>query len=220
MMMLSMCKKIVCFDLDDTLYKEIDFLKSAYHEIATSVGHPELLPHMLQWYKDGDNVFQKLNQYLNKETPISEYLKMYRNHYPTISLSDGVEDVLNELKYRETILGIITDGRSISQRNKIKTLGLERWIEEKDIIISEEFGSDKTNERNFRHFVELYTGGSFTYVGDNPQKDFVVPNRLGWQTVMLKDDGRNIHQQGNVPNEFRPQTVICDFRELLDRIKD
>lgn len=220
MMMLSMCKKIVCFDLDDTLYKEIDFLESAYHEIATSVGHPELLPHMLQWYKVGDNVFQKLNKYLNKETPISEYLEMYRNHYPTISLSDGVEDVLNELKYRETILGIITDGRSISQRNKIKALGLERWIEDKNIIISEEFGSDKTNERNFRHFAELNPGCSFTYVGDNPQKDFVVPNRLGWQTIMLKDDGRNIHQQGIVPKEYLPQTVICDFRELLDRIKD
>lgn len=218
MMMLSMCKKIVCFDLDDTLYKEIDFLKSAYHEIATSVGHPELLPHMLQWYKAGDNVFQKLNKYLNKGTPISEYLEMYRNHYPTISLSDGVEDVLNELKYRETILGIITDGRSNSQRNKIKALGLERWIEEKNIIISEEFGSEKTDEKNFRHFVELYPGGSFTYVGDNPQKDFVVPNRLGWQTVMLKDDGRNIHQQGNVPKEFLSQTVICDMKELLDAV--
>lgn len=216
MMMLSMCKKIVCFDLDDTLYKEIDFLKSAYHEIASSVGHPELLPHMLQWYKVGDNVFQKLNKYLNKETPISEYLEMYRNHYPTISLSDGVEDVLNELRYRESILGIITDGRSISQRNKIKALGLERWIEDKNIIISEEFGSDKTNERNFRHFVELYTGSSFTYVGDNPQKDFVVPNRLGWQTVMLKDDGRNIHHQGYVQKEFLPQAVIYDMRELLD----
>lgn len=219
MMMLSMCKKIVCFDLDDTLYKEIDFLKSAYHEIATSVGHPELLPHMLQWYKVGDNVFQKLNKYLNKETPISEYLEMYRNHYPTISLFDGVEDVLNELKYRETILGIITDGRRISQRNKIKALGLERWIEEKNIIISEEFGSDKTNERNFRHFVELYPEGLFSYVGDNPQKDFVVPNRLGWQTVMLKDDGRNIHQQGNVPMEYLPKVTISEFSELMDYIK-
>lgn len=27
--------KVVCFDLDDTLYKEIDYLKSAYREIAS-----------------------------------------------------------------------------------------------------------------------------------------------------------------------------------------
>ena len=26
--------RVVCFDLDDTLYKEIDFLESAYKDIA------------------------------------------------------------------------------------------------------------------------------------------------------------------------------------------
>lgn len=30
-----MRKRVVVFDLDDTLYKEIDFLKSAYMEIAS-----------------------------------------------------------------------------------------------------------------------------------------------------------------------------------------
>lgn len=216
MMMPCMCKKIVCFDLDDTLYKEIDFLKSAYQEITISVGHPEILPHMIQWYEAGDNVFQKLNQYLNTETPVSDYLEIYRNHYPAISLLEGVEDVLKEFKKREFVLGLITDGRSKSQRNKIRALGLEHWFENNHIIISEEFGTDKTNEKNFRHFVELFPDGSFTYVGDNSQKDFVVPNRLGWQTIMLKDDGRNIHQQGIVPKEYLPQIVICDFKELLN----
>lgn len=218
MMMPYMCKRVVCFDLDDTLYKEIDFLKSAYQEIAISVGRPELLPQMIQWYEAGDNVFQKLNQYLNKETPVSDYLDIYRNHYPAISLSDGVEDVLNELKSRGVVLGLITDGRSKSQRNKIRALGLEHWFENNHIIISEEFGTDKTDEKNFRHFVDVHPQSSFAYVGDNPQKDFVVPNRLGWQTIMLKDDGRNIHHQGSVSKEFLPQTVICDFRDLLDWI--
>ena len=49
-----MCNKVVVFDLDDTLYKEIDFLKSAYKEIATSIGNPELIQQMLEWYKNGD----------------------------------------------------------------------------------------------------------------------------------------------------------------------
>ena len=38
-MMPSMCKKVVCLDLDDTLYKEIDFLKSAYRHIASLVSN-------------------------------------------------------------------------------------------------------------------------------------------------------------------------------------
>ena len=78
--MLSMRKKVVCFDLDDTLYKEIDFLESAYGEIATSVGKAELVSLMMKWYYDSENVFHNLNQYLRLNKPITEYLSIYRNH--------------------------------------------------------------------------------------------------------------------------------------------
>jgi putative hydrolase of the HAD superfamily len=211
---------VVCFDLDDTLYKEIDYLASAYGEIATSVGHPEMVPQMVKWYQDGENVFQKLNEYLGADIPIADYLKKYRAHYPTISLTAGVEDTLNELKNRGVVLGIITDGRSVSQRNKIKALGLERWFDNENIIISEESGSEKTDERNFRFFQDKYPDSSFVYVGDNPEKDFVVPNRMGWQTVMIKDDGRNIHKQGAAPTEYLPQLTITNIDRLFHKITD
>ena len=211
--------KVVCFDLDDTLYKEIDFVESAYKEIAESEKRPDLLPKMMGWQKNGENVFFHFNKAIGKETLISEYLKLYRSHYPTISLSDGVEDTLNELKHRGITLGLITDGRSISQRNKIKALGLDRWFDNENIIISEETQSEKIEEPNFRHFVKKYRGAEFTYVGDNPKKDFIVPNRLGWKTVMLKDDGRNIHKQEAVPVENLPQITITGIDELLDFIK-
>ena len=218
-MMQSMCRKVVVFDLDDTLYKEIDFLVSAYREIASLLEKPEIVPLMMKWYHDGENVFQKLNLYLGLDKPITEYLAIYRNHIPNISLSGGVEDMLNELVYRNVTLGLITDGRSISQRNKIKALGLERWFVNKNIIISEEFGSEKTDERNYRYFVEQYPGASFAYVGDNPKKDFVVPNLLHWKTIMLKDNGRNIHHQEAASKRYLPQITITDIEELIDIIR-
>lgn len=211
--------KVVCFDLDDTLYKEIDFVESAYREIAESEKRPDLLPKMMGWQKNDDNVFLQFNKAIGKETIIPHYLTLYRSHYPTISLSDGVEDTLNELKHRGITLGLITDGRSISQRNKIKALGLDRWFDNENIIISEETQSEKTEEPNFRYFVKKYRGAEFTYVGDNPKKDFIVPNRLGWKTVMLKDDGSNIHKQEAVPAENLPQITISGIDELLDFIK-
>ena len=214
-----MCSNsVICFDLDDTLYKEIDYLQSAFSEIATSIGYSELLPQMLRWYKDGKNVFQELNNYLNKDISIAAYLEIYRSHYPTIYLSEGVEDVLNGLMNRGVILGLITDGRSTTQRNKISALGLERWFKNNNIIISEEFGTDKSDEKNFRYFMNLYAEASFVYVGDNPTKDFVVPNHLHWKTIMLKDNGRNIHHQMEVPEDYFPLIVISDIRELLDII--
>jgi len=219
MMMQSMCKKVVCFDLDDTLFKEIDYLTSAYGEIAAFVGHPELAPQMVKWYSEGENVFKKLNQALDADIPIADYLKIYRNHLPSISLSDGVEDTLNELKHRDITMGLITDGRSVGQRNKINALKLNRWFDDENILISEEFGSEKTDEKNYNFFVQRYPEHSFVYVGDNPKKDFIIPNHLGWQTIMLKDDGRNIHKQVLAPMEHLPQVSISDFEELLDFIK-
>lgn len=216
MMMPSMCNKVVCFDLDDTLYKEIEYLKSAYREIATTIGHPEVAPQMVKWFRAGENVFQRLNEHLGINTPIEDYLRIYRNHYPDIELTAGVKETLDELKSRGAVLGLITDGRSVSQMNKIRALGLDRWFEDMNIIISEEFGSDKTDRKNFEYFAERFPRACFAYVGDNPKKDFVVPNSLCWKTIMLRDDGRNIHKQKSVMDDHLPQIEISNIEELLD----
>jgi putative hydrolase of the HAD superfamily len=32
-------------------------------------------------------------------------------------------------------------------------------------------------------------------VADNVSKDFIAPNIMGWQTICLIDNGKNIHKQ-------------------------
>jgi putative hydrolase of the HAD superfamily len=90
-------------------------------------------------------------------------------------------------------MGILTDGRSLTQRNKIAALGLEAWIN--DIVISEEFGSAKPDERNYRHFEQRFPTAQYVYVGNDVAKDFIAPNRLGWLTVCVRDNGGHIHPQ-------------------------
>ena len=201
--------KVVCFDLDDTLYKEIDYLKSAYREIAAYAAEychgcsdtPMILAAkaynaMLAAYQKGENAFECLNSFLGIDLPISEYLQIYRNHKPRISLSADVEQTLDTLKADGCIIGLITDGRSVQQRNKIEALGLSRWIANEDKVISEEFGSEKPSPANYEYFMKRYPECSdFTYVGDNPKKDFIAPNALGWTTICLLDDGRNVQKQ-------------------------
>lgn len=219
--MQSMSESVICFDLDDTLYKEIDYVRSAYGEIAEYIGKPEMVSWMVQWFHEGKNVFVELNRYVGRMIPIDIYLSIYRNHYPTLSLSEDVKDTLNNLISTGAILGLITDGRSISQRNKIQALGLEKWFIESNIIISEEFGSDKSSERNFRFFMDRFPGGLFYYVGDNPAKDFYMPNELNWETVLLMDDGRNIHQQDfTINQEYLPKRRINTISELKIRSFD
>lgn len=219
-----MTKRLVCFDLDDTLYKEIDYLKSAYREIATYAAKhctgcsdsPIILSAkaynaMLAAYMNGENAFEVLNDFLGLSRPIGEYLQIYREHKPNIHLSDEVVEVLDNLKATGYIIGLITDGRSLQQRNKIEALGLHKWIYDEDIVISEEFGSEKPCLANYEYLMERYPECmAFTYVGDNLSKDFIAPNTLGWTTICLKDDGRNVHKQdcSSVAKVALPQKII------------
>lgn len=48
------------------------------------------------------------------------------------------------------------------------------------------------------------------------KKDFVAPNRLGWRTVCLKDDGRNIHSQNiEIAEVQKPQFIIDKLTDLI-----
>ena len=222
--------RVVCFDLDDTLYKEIDYLQSAYREIAAyaagqctgcsdSVGILAIKAYnrMLDAYHEGQNAFEELNRFLGLQLPVSDYLCIYRNHKPKISLSEDVVQTLDALKAEDVRIGLITDGRTVQQRHKIEALGLMRWVDEKDIVISEEFGSEKPAPANYTCFMQRHPAcHHFTYVGDNLRKDFIAPNALGWMTVGLLDDGRNIHSQ-TLPDDnqtMQPKRWIATLRDL------
>ena len=57
----------------------------------------------------------------------------------------------------------------------------------------------------------------FVFVGDNPAKDFVVGNTMGYPTFMLMDDGRNIHKQNvKVPKEYKPMHKVKTIKNILD----
>ena len=210
----SSCKSVICFDLDDTLYKEIDFVSSAYREIASWCGHPEFSNQMMEWFHQGKNVFMELNHALGLSIEMADYLRVYRNHYPSIRLEEDVIQALDSISKEGVVLGLITDGRSISQRNKINALGLDKWFADSNIIISEEFGSEKTNKRNFVFFMDKYPSADYSYVGDNPRKDFLVPNQLGWRTIMLEDDGRNIHRSQLEEIVSIPEFVSPSIKDL------
>lgn len=223
--------KVICFDLDDTLYKEIDYLKSAYMEIAEFAAGQctgcsdsvkiltiKAYNRMLDAYREGLNAFEDLNRFLGLEQPLRDYLYIYRHHKPKIALSEDVVKTLDAWKAEDIRLGLITDGRSVQQRNKIEALGLGRWIENEDVVISEEFGSEKPALANYEYFMKRYPEcHDFTYVGDNPRKDFIAPNSLGWMTICIKDDGRNIHKQDFTltPEQALPKKTIMSLKELI-----
>jgi putative hydrolase of the HAD superfamily len=211
--------KVFVFDLDDTLYKEIDYLKSAYKEIATkleAIGVIDAYPQMIAWYETKQNVFDKINEYYHLNVSNYDLLNWYRYHLPHISLSEGATDLLKSIIAYGNKVGLITDGRSKTQRNKIEALGLLQYVDSDDIIISEEFGSEKPNPRNYEYFEVKYPEAEYIYIADNTDKDFVMPNRLGWVTIGLLDDGRNIHRQKlNTEEDFQPRIWLKSLTEII-----
>lgn len=210
-------KSCFVFDLDDTLYHEIDFLKSAYKSIANEISvecKDILYNEMLNIYFSGGNPFRFLiEKYPKKNLTLEKLLYLYRNHYPIISLKDGVLQTLMNIKKNEGSTGIITDGRSITQRNKIQSLGLEKLIDR--IVISEEFGAEKPAPVLFQSFMDKEVKNHYYYFGDNLSKDFIAPKKLGWYCVGIQDDS-NIYKQdlSEYTAEFLPHTFINEFTEI------
>lgn len=212
--------QVLVFDLDDTLYPEIDFLKSAYLEIAhkiseiTKVNSHSIFNEMLQNYYDGHNIFEEVISKYSLDKNVDFFLNIYRNHKPDIKLSKEKKEVLEYLKSNAFRLGLITDGRSVQQRHKIEALGIGTYFDA--IVISEEFGSEKPQIDNYMYFQYKFPNKHYTYIGDNVSKDFISPNALGWTTICVMDKGENIHKQNfNVAQEFLPGHQISNFDEIL-----
>lgn len=213
-----MKNKAIVFDLDDTLYSEYDFLKSGYRYISLQISKEnadKVYRNMLSTYQSGGNVFEYILA-LYPELTLEQLLNWYRYHIPDIKLYDGVERFLQAVgsSYK---FAIITDGRSISQRNKIKVLGLLDYMSE--IIISEEIGSEKPSEFNFLKVENTLNCNEYIYIGDNVKKDFITPKKLGWKTICLKDRGVNIHKQNfDLDGIYLPQHVILNWDEIYQFI--
>lgn len=206
--------KYIIFDLDDTLMYEIDYLKSAYKEIAGTLDREkktELFHLMYCRYKNSENVFDFLvEKYSN--ISVDYLLDSYRSHIPKININEGVMEIFKLCKSRGYKLGLISDGRSITQRNKLRALEIEDYFDK--IIISEELGSSKPHIDNFTIFLEKETQEYF-YIGDNTSKDFITPNELGWTTICLLNNGKNIHPQNfNQKKEYLPKLKINTILEL------
>jgi putative hydrolase of the HAD superfamily len=209
---------VFCFDLDDTLYKEIDFLKSAYKEIAQQVANNSwqlTYQEMLGAYYKRRNPFAELvEKKIAKNISMKTLLSIYRNHFPEIELTDEASAFLKKIKFKGFKTALITDGRSITQRNKLRALGLEKYFDLE--VISEEVGSEKPGVKNFKMVEDSLGKARYIYIADNYEKDFVTPNKLGWITIALRNNGQNIHNfdEKLLDSSYLPGYQISSWNEI------
>lgn len=186
---------VVVLDLDDTLYKEVEYQESgllAVSELVSFLYGRNGLADMALLRQQGEtDLLGGLCRLIGVPDSVKESLLwVYRLHCPRISLDETVSRAIKELATAFRVV-ILTDGRSVSQRLKLKALGLDYL----PVYISEEYDSTKPDKKRFELIMREFSSTSYVYVADNPTKDFLAPNSLGWMTIGLRGDHRNVHSQ-------------------------
>jgi len=206
-------KRTIVFDLDDTLYSEQDYVLSGKRAVVAAISdcfNVDIGAEFL--YYDGDFLDRVCAladlPYAVKET----LLWVYRTHIPDISLRPGVTSLLGELRSRGDAICILTDGRAITQRLKIRAL----QIDVDSIYVSEQLGAKKPDAIGYEKITTDFPADNYVYVGDNPQKDFIAPKRMGWQTFGFVADGKSIHRYdlGTIDATAMPDKWFADFSDL------
>ena len=220
----AMPRHVLVFDLDDTLYLERDYVASGFRALGRWVSDNLDLHDFAEraWrrFEGGarDRIFDSVLAELglgDRPELIQRLLFLYRAHKPDIRLAPDAKACLDRIG-PEGGVALLTDGFLVAQRNKIAALGLaERPI--RPIVCTDLWGRGcwKPHDRGFLHIESHYRlpSRAFTYVADNPAKDFVAPLRLGWSTVWIRRPAR-IHA------DARPCPGGCPARmiESLDEL--
>ncbi len=200
---------VVAFDLDDTLYQEMEYVRSAYRAISRRFG-AHYLPAMMSAATPAE-AFDLTG------LDVAEELDIYRTHIPDIKLPWDSLYTLSMLRNLGHVLALITDGREVTQRHKVEALGLYRYMSQDMVYISESFGEGKITGGAMRDIMAKYPHEKYLYIGDNPEKDFIRGNELGWITVALRAKKDNIFVQkfDSVGPDWLPAFVVDNIVELI-----
>ena len=195
--------KALVFDLDDTLYPELAYVRSAFRAVAAWLEEAAALPAdpARRWlasaFAQGDRgrVFDRLLAAFPQvaaRVSVPDLVRVYRAHTPAIALYPRMAELLDEARARSMPVAVISDGHLEAQRRKARALGLARWAD--PVLFTDAWGAQawKPDPRVFAWLQEALgrDPGRMVYVGDNPAKDFQAPRQLGWDSVQLVMPGQ------------------------------
>ena len=223
----------VVFDLDDTLYDEVDYCKSGFTSVSEFLAdlqksQPAERIYDVLWKKfKAGNRTKTFNAALDElgipydDRLIQKLIYVYRNHVPKITLPQQSTDVLSRLSGRY-MLAMLTDGFLPAQKLKIKALGIEKYF--KFILYTEQLGREfwKPSPVGFEKIIQTLNAKpqSIAYVADNQMKDFIAPNKLDFSTIQIIRPARLHSESSTQPNAAAQYTIsqLNQLPALLDKL--
>jgi putative hydrolase of the HAD superfamily len=192
--------RTILFDLDDTLNerraswsKFVEVLRQEYPLPRVSAADDSILETVLAadrgGYRPKEDLFLDLCQRLpwNHAPTPGEIEALWRQRFPTCMVPrDSTHALLADFRSAGLRLGIVTNGRTDMQSQKIHHLELDDLVDA--VIISESVGVKKPHPKIFQEAVRALSGTSEStlFVGDHPELDVIGPANVGMQTAWLK----------------------------------
>ena len=223
--------KAVIFDLDETLYDEMQFVRGGFGAVAEYIAKSKgmlqnevymLLHEVLTEYGRGKVFDIVLKQFsLYNEASVSTLVNIYRTHEPKLRLYPEVQSVLSSLRKKNYLLGLITDGDIGVQQSKVKALEIKDFFE--CIIFSNKYGIDRQKPSIFPYQKALQKLAlkpkTSIYIGDNPYKDFVNAKKIGIYTVrIIRGQYKTITLNEEYEAEYQIKNLNGIF-EVLEQIE-
>ena len=218
-------RRLVVFDIDDTLYLERDYVRSGFAAVGAwarrELGVDDLGDRAWAAFEAGvrgrifDEALAACGVRANGSL-VPRLVDVYRSHAPTIELLHDVRAWLAD-RPAGVDLAVLTDGPLASQRAKATALGLASWAH--PIVFTDALGPGlgKPHPVAFER-VEAATGlasAACAYVADNPVKDFAGPRGCGWRTVRVRRAG-GLH--ATVASGDDVDAEIAGFATLADAL--
>jgi putative hydrolase of the HAD superfamily len=216
----------VVFDLDDTLYDEVDYCRSGFSasacflaEMIEDISPEKIFSTFWEQFCTGNQTrtfngsLEMLGIDYNDEL-IEELVRVYREHKPVITLPRDSLRVLKKLKRKYT-LALLTDGFLPAQKLKVQALKIEKFFT--SIVYTEELGREfwKPSPAGFEKIVDnlKIQAENAAYIADNEQKDFIAPNNMGFLTIQLIRDA-HIHTSSSLKSGFAAHHIIKKTGEI------
>ncbi|WP_020061962.1 HAD family hydrolase [Bacillus sp. 123MFChir2] len=215
--------KAVIFDLDGTLLDRDQSLKlfirdqyKRYINEFKDVPEEQYVTRFIELDNKGyvwkDKVYEQLlKEYaissLTWEQLLEDYIKNFQHHCTPFP---HMENVLQELKKRGFLLGMITNGFTEFQLLNIRALGIEKYMD--TILVSEQEGMKKPQAEIFLRALERLgvKPEESIYIGDHPENDVIGARNVGMYAIWKKDTF--------LGQSFADEHVIEDLQELLLKV--
>ena len=225
------------FDIDDTLYSQMEPLLTACEEsLGRKLEDPELFYRIFckrsgemflvsesgQVSIEQSRIYRIQNTMKDMGIPFTTeqavlFQTKYKDNQSKLHVSSVLTELLDKCAEKGIKMGVITNGPYAHQVQKFYTLGLDKWFSMDQLIVSAGVGVAKPDIRIFQMAEEKW--GMIpeqTYmIGDSLENDIQGARNAGWKTIWMN------HHRYSVPKGMKaPDHIVYTEEEMKNLILD